>query len=143
MWSQCRSAAGRGFHFLFPVSGFLFPAQSDANCSYLSPVRLIESMVPVRMINFPQVHTLTQDQLLDQSQVQAQAQVQTRVQTQVQARVQPWVQTQVRTQAQAQVQARVQAQVQTQVQDRVQAQVQTSDSLLPVCRRLQVSCTVP
>lgn len=81
MWSRCRSAAGRAFHFLFPVSCFLLPAQSDANCTYLSPVRLIESMVPVRMINFPQVHILTQGQFFDQAQAQVQTRVQTRVQT--------------------------------------------------------------
>lgn len=56
-WSQCRCAAGRLLHFPCPVPCFLIPAPSD--CSLLR-LRLIESMIPGRMISFPQVipHTL-------------------------------------------------------------------------------------
>lgn len=39
-----------------PARGFTFPQPVDANSCLLSSTRLIESMIPVRMINFPQVH---------------------------------------------------------------------------------------
>lgn len=55
-WSRCRCAAGRILHFLFPASCFLIAAPSDCD---LLPLRLIESMIPGRMISFPQVITHT------------------------------------------------------------------------------------
>lgn len=41
---------------LLPAHRFTFPEPFDANRCKLSSVRLIESMIPVRMINFPQVY---------------------------------------------------------------------------------------